>query len=62
MATSAHSSWRFPLVGMATWHKPTALSSARALRALGPSRLAPGHGKVVEAPEEAMDKAIAKGS
>ncbi len=62
VATSAHSSWRFPLVGMATWHKPTALSSARALRALEPSRLAVGHGKVVEAPEEAMDKAIAKGS
>ena len=47
---------------MATWHKPTALTSARALRALDPSRLAVGHGKVVETPGEAMDKAIAKGS
>jgi len=53
---------RFPLPYLATWHRPTALESARALRALGPSRLAPGHGKVVEDPLAAMDAAIAKGS
>ena len=52
---------RFPLPYFATWHRPTALESARALRALEPSRLAPGHGKVVENPLAAMDAAIAKG-
>ena len=46
---------------MATWDGPTDLESARALRALEPARLAPGHGKVVDAPLAAMDAAIAKG-
>ena len=48
----------FPLPAMATWHKPTALESAQALRALEPQRLAVGHGRVVEAPLAAMDRAI----
>jgi glyoxylase-like metal-dependent hydrolase (beta-lactamase superfamily II) len=59
MATSAKTNWKFPLVTMATWHRPTELESARALRALNPARLAPGHGKVVESPAAAMDRAIA---
>ena len=50
----------FPLASMATWDGPTDLESARALRALEPARLAPGHGKVVDAPLAAMDAAIAK--
>ncbi len=62
VATCAKANWRFPLPAMATWHPPTALESARALRALDPKRLAPGHGKVVEAPAAAMDAAIAKAS
>jgi glyoxylase-like metal-dependent hydrolase (beta-lactamase superfamily II) len=61
VATSAQRNLRFPLVRMATWHRPTALETARALRALEPARLAPGHGKVVEAPGPAMDRAIARG-
>ena len=60
VATSAKANPRFPLPAMATWHKPTALESARKLRALNPKRLAPGHGKVVEDPGAAMDRAIAK--
>jgi glyoxylase-like metal-dependent hydrolase (beta-lactamase superfamily II) len=60
VATSARVNPFFPLTGMATWHGPTVLGSARALRALDPARLAPGHGKVVEAPAAAMDAAIAK--
>jgi hypothetical protein len=44
---------------MATWHRPTEIETARALRALDPARLAPGHGKVVESPAAAMDAAIA---
>src|SRR3954451_16124008 len=62
VATSAKMNWRFPLPALATWHPPTALTTARALRALEPSRLAPGHGKVVENPGAAMDRAIAKAS
>ena len=42
--------------------QPTALATARALRTLDPARLAPGHGKVVEAPGAAMDRAIARGA
>jgi glyoxylase-like metal-dependent hydrolase (beta-lactamase superfamily II) len=49
----------FPFPAMATWHAPTALASARALRALNPSRLAVGHGAVLEQPLPAMDAAIA---
>jgi hypothetical protein len=52
--------WKFPLAAMATWSGAIDLESARALRALNPSRLAPGHGKVVENPAAAMDRAIAK--
>jgi glyoxylase-like metal-dependent hydrolase (beta-lactamase superfamily II) len=62
VATTAQRNLRFPLVRMATWHRPTALESARALRALDPVRLAPGHGKVVEAPGAAMDRAISRGA
>jgi len=53
---------RFPLVWLGTGNRPQALESARALRALDPSRLAVGHGKVVESPGAAMDRAIAKAS
>jgi glyoxylase-like metal-dependent hydrolase (beta-lactamase superfamily II) len=49
----------FPLPAMATWHLETALRSAEALRALEPSRLAVGHGPVLEGPLGAMDRAIA---
>ena len=62
VATTAKPYARFPLPGFATWHGPTALESARALRALDPQRLAPGHGKVVEAPGAEMDRAIARGA
>jgi glyoxylase-like metal-dependent hydrolase (beta-lactamase superfamily II) len=62
VATSAKANPRFPLPAVATWHAPTELASARALRALDPARIAPGHGKVVEQPGAAMDAAIAKAS
>jgi glyoxylase-like metal-dependent hydrolase (beta-lactamase superfamily II) len=54
---------RFPvpaLIGL--WHRPSAVASARALRALDPVRLATGHGRVVEAPGAAMDEALARAS
>jgi glyoxylase-like metal-dependent hydrolase (beta-lactamase superfamily II) len=50
----------FPFPAMGTWHRPTALESARALRALAPTRLAVGHGTVLDQPLEAMDRAIAE--
>ncbi len=58
--TSARPNPRFPLPAMASWHRPTVLASARKLRALEPSRLATGHGKVVSSPLRAMDAAIAR--
>ena len=48
----------FPFPAMATWNKPTALASAIALRALGPSLLAVGHGDALSEPGTAMDRAI----
>jgi glyoxylase-like metal-dependent hydrolase (beta-lactamase superfamily II) len=52
---------RFPVPALVgTWHGPTAVASARALRALEPARLASGHGRVVEQPVAAMDEALAR--
>lgn len=50
--------WLFPFPAFATWHPATALETANQLRALNPTRLAVGHGKVIEDPEAAMDMAI----
>lgn len=49
----------FPFPALATWHKPTALQSAIVLRDLSPTRLAVGHGAVVDDPLRVMDDAIA---
>lgn len=49
----------FPFPALTTWHKPAALESARLLRGLNPTRLAVGHGDVLEGPRPAMDDAIA---
>jgi glyoxylase-like metal-dependent hydrolase (beta-lactamase superfamily II) len=62
MSTSAKMTFPFPFAAMATWHAPTELQSARELRGLDPSRLAVGHGKVVENPAEQMEAAILKSS
>ena len=62
VATAARPNPRFPVMAVATWHRPTALTTARALRELDPARLAPGHGKIVDAPGPAMDAAIARAS
>jgi glyoxylase-like metal-dependent hydrolase (beta-lactamase superfamily II) len=48
----------FPFPALATWHKPTALNSAKHLRQLRPSHLAVGHGNVLVDPLDAMDAAI----
>ena len=62
VATTAKPNPRFPLPALATWHRPTALATARALRALDPARLAVGHGRTIENPGAAMDAAIARAS
>ena len=59
LVTSAKVTLGSPLPALATWHRPTALQTARELRALDPSSLALGHGAIVQAPGAAMDQAIA---
>ena len=48
----------FPLPAMFTWDKRLALESARLLRDLNPTCLAPGHGKVVQLPLAKIDRAL----
>jgi glyoxylase-like metal-dependent hydrolase (beta-lactamase superfamily II) len=60
VAVTAKKLQRFPLAASATDDPDADRASARTLRALDPARLAPGHGKVVEGPAAAMDRAIAK--
>ena len=50
--------WLFPFPAMATWHLPTALETAVSLRNLNPTRLAVGHGRVLENPASQMEQAI----
>lgn len=50
----------FPLPALATWHRPTCIRSAEVLLALQPRRLAAGHGKVLDNPVPAMERAIAE--
>lgn len=52
--------WPFPFPTFFSWHRPTALATARTLRELGPTRLAVGHGPVVETPGAAMDAALTR--
>ena len=54
MATTAKPYPKFPLPGLATWDRDRARASAAKLAALDPARLAPGHGKGVEAPGAEM--------
>ncbi|WP_026695099.1 MBL fold metallo-hydrolase [Peribacillus kribbensis] len=49
---------RFPFPAIGTWHKETALDSARKLKELAPAVLACGHGKIMHDPDAAMAQAI----
>ena len=62
VATTAGPYLRFPLPGFVTWHRPTALESAKKLRELKPAWLAFGHGKPVKDPVPAMDEAVERSS
>lgn len=48
----------FPFPAIFTWDKMLALESARLLRDLNPTCLAPGHGRVVQLPLAKIDRAI----
>lgn len=49
----------FPFANWATWHKPTALASARKLAELAPKKIVVGHGKpVMENATQALKEAI----
>lgn len=48
MAVSGTFTWGFPIGPLVTWHRPSAVESARRLLALKPTRLAVGHGPVLE--------------
>ena len=50
--------WYFPLPAMATWHRPTALGSARKLLELPIRRFAAGHGRMVEGGPELLQDAV----
>lgn len=50
----------FPFPALATWHKATAVESARRLTDLNPTQLAVGHGNILTNPRDAMNHAIKK--
>lgn len=58
IAVSGVLRWRFPLPALATWSLKLATESAIRLADLGPARLCPGHGRVLEDPEAKMRRAI----
>lgn len=60
IAVSGDVRWRFPLPAWATWDKSTALATAKKLIDLNPSRLAVGHGPMLDNPIPAMREAIAR--
>jgi glyoxylase-like metal-dependent hydrolase (beta-lactamase superfamily II) len=62
VATTSKPRFPFPLAALSTWSRETELASAKALRALNPAFLAPGHGRIVADPAAAMDAAIRKAS
>ncbi len=50
--------WFFPVTSLATWHRPTALASARRLAELPIRRYAVGHGRIVEGGPELLRAAV----
>ena len=58
LAVAGQMRWLFPFPGLATWDAARAAESAARLTDLNPSRLAVGHGAVLEQPAEAMRKVV----
>lgn len=53
-------SWLFPLPRLATWHKPTALASARKLAEIAPQKIVVGHGPpIIENAAQRLREAVA---
>ncbi|MFY0521133.1 MBL fold metallo-hydrolase [Lysinibacillus sp. UGB7] len=50
----------FPFPALATWDKNTALESAKKLSEYKPNLLAVGHGKMLQQPQQLLDRAIAQ--
>jgi glyoxylase-like metal-dependent hydrolase (beta-lactamase superfamily II) len=50
--------WYFPLPAIGTWHRPTAVESARRLAELPIRRYAVGHGRIVEGGPELLREAV----
>jgi hypothetical protein len=50
--------WRWPFPAIATWNKPLARQSAQRLRDNQPSRLATGHGPVIDDATTVLAQAI----
>jgi glyoxylase-like metal-dependent hydrolase (beta-lactamase superfamily II) len=48
----------FPFPALFSWNREVSAESARKLRTFKPARLAVGHGKTIESPLAAMDRAI----
>jgi glyoxylase-like metal-dependent hydrolase (beta-lactamase superfamily II) len=48
----------FPFPALFSWNRQLAAESARKLRNLKPTRLAVGHGPIIESPLAAMDQAV----
>ena len=48
----------FPFPWIFSWNRELAAESARKLRNVKPTRLAVGHGKTIESPLAAMDRAV----
>jgi len=48
----------FPFPALFSWNREVAAEGARKLRSLKPERLAVGHGRTIESPLAAMDRAI----
>jgi glyoxylase-like metal-dependent hydrolase (beta-lactamase superfamily II) len=48
----------FPFPALFSWNRVVAANSASKLRNLKPTRIAVGHGKTVESPLAAMDRAV----
>jgi glyoxylase-like metal-dependent hydrolase (beta-lactamase superfamily II) len=57
-AVSGDLVWRWPFPAIATWNKPLARQSAQRLRDNQPSRLATGHGPVIDDATTALAQAI----
>jgi glyoxylase-like metal-dependent hydrolase (beta-lactamase superfamily II) len=55
VTTSGRPQLPFPIPALASWDRPTAQRTAAELTRLRPARLAPGHGRVVKDPVEAME-------